>query len=82
MNFLSHRPGLLARIAKEYPWLDALVVLTDGDLRDYGALLSGARTKVVRIPNALPPSDAPMATPSKSWWWRPAGCANRRASTC
>jgi glycosyltransferase involved in cell wall biosynthesis len=61
MNFLSHRPGLLARIAKEYPKLDALVVLTDGDLRDYSRLLSGARTKVVRISNALPPSEAPMA---------------------
>ena len=25
------------------------------DLRDYGALLAGGRTRVVRIPNAVPP---------------------------
>jgi glycosyltransferase involved in cell wall biosynthesis len=62
MNFLSHRPGLLARIGHEYPKLDALVVLTEGDLNDYTRLLSGARTKVARIPNALPESQAPMST--------------------
>jgi glycosyltransferase involved in cell wall biosynthesis len=61
MNFLAHRPGLFARIRSTYPKLDALAVLTDGDLEDYTRLLSGAKTKVRRIPNALPPSDAPAA---------------------
>jgi glycosyltransferase involved in cell wall biosynthesis len=62
MNFLSHRPGLLARIEREYPKLDALVVLTEGDLRDYTQLLDGERTKVVRIPNALPESGGARST--------------------
>ena len=55
MNFLSHRPGLFRRIKSEYPKLDALAVLSEGDQRDYERLLAGTGTKVVRIPNALPP---------------------------
>jgi glycosyltransferase involved in cell wall biosynthesis len=57
MNFLSHRPGLFRRIKGEYPKLDALAVLSEGDQQDYGRLLAGTGTKVVRIPNALPPVD-------------------------
>jgi glycosyltransferase involved in cell wall biosynthesis len=55
MNFGSHLPGITRAIARHYGGLDALAVLTTGDERDYGALLRGARTRVVRIPNALPP---------------------------
>ena len=54
MNFHAHNPGLAAAIRRRYPELDALAVLTLDDLRDYGALLEGTRTRVVRIPNALP----------------------------
>jgi glycosyltransferase involved in cell wall biosynthesis len=61
MNFLSHRPGLMARIKSEYPKLDALAVLTEDDLRDYSQLLAGGQTKVVRIPNALPQSAGPVS---------------------
>jgi glycosyltransferase involved in cell wall biosynthesis len=62
MNFLSHRPGLFARITREYAKLDALAVLTEDDMRDYARLLSESRTKVARIPNALPVADGPLST--------------------
>jgi glycosyltransferase involved in cell wall biosynthesis len=62
MNFLSHRPGLFARIKREYPKLDALAVLTEDDMRDYARLLDGSGTKVARIPNALPETNGGLAT--------------------
>jgi glycosyltransferase involved in cell wall biosynthesis len=61
MNFVSHRPGLFDQITRKYRKLDVLAVLTEGDLADYTRLLSGAKTKVWRIPNALAPVEAPAA---------------------
>ena len=55
MNFGAHRPQLAADIRRHYRGLDALVVLTADDERDYGGLLAGSGTHVERIPNALPP---------------------------
>jgi glycosyltransferase involved in cell wall biosynthesis len=51
MNIHAHRPGLAAEVRRTLGRLDALVVLTEEDRRDYARLAS---TRVVRIPNAVP----------------------------
>ena len=58
MNFHSHRPPLARDIRRFYGGLDALVVLTADDERDYGGLAPLVR----RIPNALPPLDGGVAS--------------------
>lgn len=54
-HFHAHKPALAAEIRDDYPKLDALAVLTPGDLHEYGKLLASAPTRVVRITNAFPP---------------------------
>ena len=54
MHLRAHRPALAADLRRRYAGLDALTVLSEGDLADYAALLDGARTRVERIPNAVP----------------------------
>ncbi len=54
MNFHAHKPGLAAEIRHAYGQLDALAVLSQGDQREYEAMLGAGRTRVTRIPNALP----------------------------
>jgi glycosyltransferase involved in cell wall biosynthesis len=53
MNFHSHYRKLAREMRWGYRGLDALAVLTEGDQADYGRLLAEAKTRVVRIPNAL-----------------------------
>jgi glycosyltransferase involved in cell wall biosynthesis len=55
LNFGAHRAPLARDLRRHLHRLDALTVLTEDDLRDYGSLLAGTPTRVVRIPNALPP---------------------------
>ena len=57
MNHGAHRPALAADLRKAYARMDVLSVLTSGDLADYGRDLAGAPTRVVQIPNAVPPLD-------------------------
>ena len=57
MNFHAHQPGLAGELRRAYPELDALAVLTHDDRTDYARLLAAGRTRVVRIPNALPELD-------------------------
>ena len=54
LNYNAHRPRLAREIKRHYSKLDALVVLTHDDRRDYGELLAGSPARVVRITNSLP----------------------------
>src|SRR4051812_45295715 len=51
MHFHAHRPALAADVRRRYRELDAIAVLSADDERDYGALVAGAPTRVVRLPN-------------------------------
>ena len=62
MNFNAHRRGLARDVGRRYRSLDALAVLTEEDRHDYAAALDGA-TKVVRLPNAVPPLAGERARP-------------------
>ncbi|MEU6409778.1 glycosyltransferase family 4 protein [Microbispora sp. NPDC046933] len=62
MYLRSHKPELVAEIARWYPRLDAVVSLTDADAVEYAALLDGAPARLATIPNGLTPADrAPAA---------------------
>jgi glycosyltransferase involved in cell wall biosynthesis len=55
MHLGAHRPRLGADISRRYRSVEVLAVLTEADRRDYERALSGAPTRVVRMPNAVPP---------------------------
>ena len=63
MNFHAHRRGLARDLLRRYRSLDALAVLTEDDRRDYEAVLGGS-TRVVRLPNAVPPLGGERADPA------------------
>jgi glycosyltransferase involved in cell wall biosynthesis len=62
MNFNAHRKGLARDLKRRYRGLGALAVLTEEDARDYESALGGA-TRVVRLPNAVPPLGGAQASP-------------------
>ena len=62
MNFNAHRRGLERDLRRRYRSLAALAVLTEEDRRDYEAALGGA-TRVVQLPNAVPPLAGEQAQP-------------------
>ncbi len=64
MNFHQKRPGLARDLHRRYRRLDALTVLTHGDLEDYSTVLAGSGTSIVRIPNAVSPLTGGPADPS------------------
>ena len=53
MNFGSYRPGLQAAIARAYPRLDAVSVLTRADFVTYHEKLGGS-VRLACIPNGIP----------------------------
>jgi glycosyltransferase involved in cell wall biosynthesis len=66
MNLETYRPRLRRAILRNYPRLDALTVLTERDLADYGKAFDGSGLRLERIPNGVPPARlAPAALTSK-----------------
>ena len=61
-NFNRHRKALARDVRRRYRGLGALAVLTEDDRRDYEGALGGA-TRVVRLPNAVPPLGGERARP-------------------
>jgi glycosyltransferase involved in cell wall biosynthesis len=60
MNLESHTRQRQGEIARRYPQLDAVAVLTERDHETYARALGGA-VRIERIPNAVPSLDAPRA---------------------
>lgn len=58
LNLESRRPAMRPDIRRTYGRLDAVAVLTDTDRRAYEDALGGA-TRVVCIPNGVPPPEGP-----------------------
>lgn len=60
----NHPPALRRQIARHYPKLDLVSVLTERDAEDYRAFLGG-QVRVVRVPNAVPDPDTRRAGGAK-----------------
>ena len=67
MHLEAHDPQLRGEMQRLYPRLDALVVLTEGALRDYDAHLSG-RLKLARIPNSARELGGRPTSTRRSCW--------------
>ncbi len=62
LNLRAHKPGLATEIARAYPGLDALAVLTEDDLRAYGTAVGRGRVRIVHIPNAVPELEGDLSS--------------------
>jgi glycosyltransferase involved in cell wall biosynthesis len=60
MNLGAHPSRLRAAMRRGYAGLDAVVVLSEPDVRDYRGMLR-ASTRVLAIPNAIPAIEGPAA---------------------
>ena len=61
LNFRAYKRGLAADIARRYPRLDALAVLTEDDLRTYAEVVPPT-VRLVSIANALPELEGDVST--------------------
>ncbi|MDF5752020.1 glycosyltransferase family 4 protein [Spongiactinospora sp. TRM90649] len=57
MNLSTHRPAVRAAVLRFYDRFDAVVVLTEGDRKEYQEAIPGAR--VERVPNSVHSLDQP-----------------------
>jgi glycosyltransferase involved in cell wall biosynthesis len=64
MNFPQYDPRIAVTMHSEYRRLDALTVLTKGDLEDYSRVLAASGTRIVRIPNAVSPLGGGLSDPA------------------
>jgi glycosyltransferase involved in cell wall biosynthesis len=64
MNFSQYNPAIAVTMHSVYRRLDALTVLTSGDLEDWSRVLAGSATRVVRIPNAVTPLAGGLSDPT------------------
>lgn len=54
MNLTAYQPWQRAGIAKSYPRLDLLTVLTRASVESFGRLLNGSGPRIVQVPNSVP----------------------------
>jgi glycosyltransferase involved in cell wall biosynthesis len=60
---VQQHPDLRSAVRRQSRRLDAVAVLTQDEMRDHKVLLEGASTKLVHIPNAVPPLGPGVASP-------------------
>ncbi|WP_119730371.1 glycosyltransferase family 4 protein [Thermomonospora amylolytica] len=65
MNLTAYKPWLQSGIARSYPRLDLLTVLTQASVEAFGELLDGDRPRIVQVPNAIPELNGGPADPDQ-----------------
>lgn len=62
LNLEEHKPAVRKAIARSYPKLGGLSVLTETDRADYEELLGASEDWLTALPNALEPGEPPRST--------------------